>query len=30
MAKKRSGLVRDKFPELFSEDGLFNTIQLND
>lgn len=30
MAKKRSGLVRDKFPELFSEDGLFNTIQLSD
>lgn len=30
MAKKRSGLVRDNFPELFSEDGLFNTIQLND
>lgn len=30
MAKKRSGLVRDKFPELFSEDGPFNTIQLND
>ena len=30
MAKKRSGLVRDKFPELFGEDGLYNTIQLND
>jgi predicted house-cleaning noncanonical NTP pyrophosphatase (MazG superfamily) len=31
MAKKRSGLVRDKFPELFTEDNdLFNTIQLDD
>lgn len=30
MAKKRSGLVRDKFPELFGEDDLYNTIQLND
>lgn len=30
MAKKRSSLVRDKFPELFGEDGLYNTIQLND
>lgn len=30
MAKKRSGLVRDKFPELFTEDNdLFNTIQLD-
>jgi predicted house-cleaning noncanonical NTP pyrophosphatase (MazG superfamily) len=30
MAKKRSGLVRDKFPEMFSDDNLFNTIQLDD
>lgn len=30
MAKKRSGLVRDKFPELLSDDNLFNTIQLDD
>lgn len=31
MAKKRSGLVRDKFPELFTEDNdLLNTIQLDD
>lgn len=30
MAKKRSGLVRDKFPEMFSADNLFNTIQLDD
>ena len=30
MAKKRSGLVRDKFPETFSDDNLFNTIQLDD
>ena len=31
MAKKRSGLVRDKFAELFTEDNdLFNTIQLDD
>lgn len=31
MAKKRGGLVRDKFPELFTEDNdLFNTIQLDD
>lgn len=31
MTKKRSGLVRDKFPELFTEDNdLFNTIQLDD
>lgn len=31
MAKKRSGLVWDKFPELFTEDNdLFNTIQLDD
>lgn len=31
MANKRSGLVRDKFPELFTEDNdLFNTIQLDD
>lgn len=29
MAKKRSGLVRDKFPEMFSDDNLFNTIQLD-
>lgn len=30
MAKKRSGLVRDKFPEMFSDDNLFNTIQLDE
>lgn len=30
MAKNRSGLVRDKFPEMFSDDNLFNTIQLDD
>lgn len=30
MAKKRSGLVRDKFPEMVSDDNLFNTIQLDD
>lgn len=31
MAKKRSVLVRDKFPELFTEDNdLLNTIQLDD
>ena len=30
MAKKRSGLVRDKFPEMLSDDNLFNTIQLDD
>lgn len=31
MAKKRRDLVRDKFPELFTEDNdLFNTIQLDD
>lgn len=31
MAKKRSGLVRDKFPELFTENNdLLNTIQLDD
>lgn len=30
MAKKHSGLVRDKFPEMFSDDNLFNTIQLDD
>lgn len=30
MAKKRSGLVRDKFPEMFSDDNLFITIQLDD
>lgn len=30
MTKKRSGLVRDKFPEMFSDDNLFNTIQLDD
>lgn len=30
MAKKRSDLVRDKFPEMFSDDNLFNTIQLDD
>ena len=30
MAKQRSGLVRDKFPEMLSDDNLFNTIQLDD